>query len=329
MRFLKVFAALTLAVLATVTASRNALAQSLPSPSPSPDTREALGDAWWTGPLLAPSAGTLPRGHVLIEPYVYDVAQYGNYNSSGKLTGVTHSNSVGNLTYIIYGLANRFSVGLIPTFGINTVSGGPNSTGIHAGDLSALAQYRIALFRPGSWVPTTSISVQQSFPTGVYDNLGDNPANGFGSGAYTTTVSLYTQTYFWMSNGRILRMRVNASRTFSGSAAVNGVSVYGTDANFRGSVKPGGTFTLDLAQEYSITQNWVFALDLVYHRSANTQLTGTAVLNSGAAGAYELAPAVEYNWTPNVGLIFGIRAIPAGLNTSATVTPAMAVNIVH
>src|SRR5438874_9391571 len=30
-------------------------------------------DAWWTGPMLAPSAATLPTGHMLLEPYLFDV----------------------------------------------------------------------------------------------------------------------------------------------------------------------------------------------------------------------------------------------------------------
>ncbi len=279
--------------------------------------------------MLAPSAGTLPRGHVLVEPYVYDVAQYGSYDGKGAVKGTAHSNSFGSLTYIIYGLADRFSVGVIPTFGFNTIAGGAGSSGIHAGDLAALAQYRIALFRPGKWIPTTSVSVQESFPTGAYDNLGERPANGFGSGAYTTTLSLYTQTYVWMPNGRILRMRLNASRTFSGNAPVDGVSVYGTGPNFHGYAKPGGTLTLDEAQEYSITRNWVFALDVVYHHSAATQISGTTPADLGQSDAYELAPALEYNWTSNCGILFGVRTIPAGLNTSATVTPAFAVNMVR
>jgi hypothetical protein len=34
--------------------------------------RESLDEAWWTGPLLAPSPATLPQGHALVEPYLYD-----------------------------------------------------------------------------------------------------------------------------------------------------------------------------------------------------------------------------------------------------------------
>jgi hypothetical protein len=280
--------------------------------------------------MLAPSAGTLPRGHVLIEPYLFDVIQYGSFDRNGAHEPASHANSFGSLTYMVYGLTDRLNVGLIPVFGFNTVSIGPSSAGIRFGDLSFQAQYRIAQYRPGSWLPTTSINVQESFPTGKYDRLDDNPSNGFGSGAHTTTVSIYTQTYFWMPSGRILRARLNASQAFSSAANIQGVSVYGTSAGFSGYARPSKAFTLDAAAEYSITKNWVFALDLIYHHAGNTQVVGTnGVTDSGPSREYEAAPAVEYNWTPNVGLLLGIRTIPSGRNASATLTPAIAINIVR
>lgn len=307
-----------------------AIAQPAPTPSPSPPVREALTDAWWTGPMLAPSAGTLPRGYLLLEPYIFDVIQYGSYDRRGALRPVSHSNDFGSLTYIVYGLTDRLSIGMVPTFGVNTVSGGRSSSGIRLGDLSVQAQYRLTQFRDDSWVPTTSINIQESMPTGVYDRLGDNPSNGFGSGSYTTTVSLYSQTYFWMPSGRILRARLNASDAFSRSVDIEGTSVYGTSASFQGHANPSKAFTLDAAAEYSFTRNWVFALDLIYHHSGDTQVVGTSgVTDSGPSRAYECAPAIEYNWTPSVGVLFGIRTIPAGRNTPATLTPAIAVNIVH
>jgi hypothetical protein len=267
---------------------------------------------------------------VLIEPYVFDVMQYGSYNKNGAMSGATHANSFGSLTYIIFGLTNRLSAGVIPVFSYNTATNAPSSTGVRFGDFAVQAQYGLVRYRPGSWIPATAINIGETFPTGKYDRLGDRPGNGVGSGAYTTSVSLYTQTYFWMPNGRILRFRVNFSKAFSGSANVSGVSVYGTGEGFHGYAKPGNGVTLDVAQEYSITRSWVFALDEVYHRSGNTQVAGTnGVTNSGASTAYYLAPAIEYNWTPNVGVIAGVRLIPAGTNTPATVTPVMAIDIVH
>ncbi|MGA8638565.1 MAG: transporter, partial [Candidatus Sulfotelmatobacter sp.] len=138
--------------------------------------RQSLDDAWWTGPMLAPNATTLPRGHLLIEPYLYDLIS-------------AHANGLGSLTYINYGFRDRLTVGLIPTAGFNVANSGPSSSSVELGDLTVQGQYRLAKFREGSSVPATSVVVQETFPTGKYDRLGDRP-NGLGSGAYTTTLAL-------------------------------------------------------------------------------------------------------------------------------------------
>jgi hypothetical protein len=311
------------------TALAHEYSQPSPAPSPAARAREALADAWWTGPLLAPSAGTLPGGHVLVEPYLYDVIQYGSYDRSGALKYAAHANDFGSLTYIIYGLTDRLSVGLIPTIGYNTAVGAPGS-GLRLGDLGLLAQYRLAQYRLGRWMPTMSIAVQETFPTGAYEDLGNRPNNGIGAGVYSTKVSLYTQTYAWMPNGHIVRLRLNFSQMLSGTAPVNGVSVYGTSRDFRGSSHRGNSTTIDAAEEYSLTRNWVFASDLVYEYSANTQLSGmTGVTDLGASHSFELAPAIEYNWSASAGIIAGVRLLPTGRNTAASITPAIAINLVR
>jgi hypothetical protein len=310
----------------------------LPSPTLAQETtHQALTDAWWTGPLLAPSANTLPRGHVLIEPYLYDVISQGFYNAQGTRVSTPHSNGFGSLTYINYGLANRFTVGLIPTFGYTQVSNGPSSSAVGTGDLTVQAEYRLHLFREGSWKPTTSITVQETLPTGRHDQLGNRPADGIGGGAFTTALALYTQSFFWMPNGRILRARFNVAAALSRTANVEDVSVYGTSQGFRGHAKPGNSIFVDAAGEYSLTQRWVLALDATWRNQANTRVAGynlpeptqSVILNSGSSRAFGLAPAVEYNLSSKVGVILGVRMFPAGRNTSDSITPAIAVNIVH
>lgn len=304
-------------------------AQATSSPSPAP-ARQALSDAWWTGPLLAPSAGTLPHGHILVEPYLYDVIQYGAYDTHGTIASATHERTYGSLTYVIYGLTDRFNVGIIPVFGYTTVSGGKDSSGIGLGDWALLAQYRLAQYRRGSWIPTTSVSIQETFPTGKYDNL-ERSSDGQGGGAYSTKVSLYMQSYFWMPSGRILRARLNLSDTFSGAAPLHGASVYGTQAGFSGTAYPGTVFTIDAAMEYNATRHWVLANDFVYTQYGNTHVMSTSggTVNSGAGRSFALAPAIEYNWSSTIGIIAGIRMYPSGVNTPASVTPAIAVNYVH
>lgn len=169
--------------------------------------------------------------------------------------------------------------------------------------------------------------------------MGDRPSDGLGSGAHTTTVSLYSQYYFWLPNGRILRSRLNLSQSFSDDADVRDVSVYGTPQGFRGHASPGNSFTVNSAWEYSVTRNWVLALDLYYQYDENTRVTGFVEqgaapgtdfqAGSGASKRFGLAPAIEYNWSPRAGVIVGARWVAAGHNVDATFTPVAAINLVY
>jgi hypothetical protein len=154
---------------------------------------------------------------------------------------------------------------------------------------------------------------------------------------YTTTVALYSQYYFWMPNGRILRTRLNVSQAFSNDVDIEGVSVYGTSEGFHGEARPGDVFTLNSSWEYSITRNWVFALDFLYQHDASTSVRGIDSSSgiaepidarSGSAWRFGVAPAFEYNFSSRIGVIAGARWFAAGRNTSATITPVMAVNMV-
>jgi hypothetical protein len=292
-------------------------------------TRESLNDAWWTGPILAASGATLPRGHSLIEPYFYDVRE-------------KNSNSFGTSSYVLYGLTNGLTVGTIPAGGYNMVSSGLNSSGVEINDLTLLAQHRLTQFHEGSWVPTSGAVVEETLPTGKYDELGNRPSNGIGAGAYTTTLGFYPQTYFWLPNGRILRVRFDVTQTFSKNAKVKGVSVYGTGAGFSGNAKPGSSFFADPAWEYSLSRNWVLALDAAYRHNWNTRVTGynspvlgsgqnqaVVSMNTGSSESFVFAPAFEYNFRSNLGVILGTRLIPASHNTNPTITPVVAINFVH
>jgi hypothetical protein len=86
----------------------------------------------------------------------------------------------------------------------------------------------------------------------------------------------------------------------------------------------------------------VLASDVFYRHGGNTRVTGTDLpdangvrdapriqLDSGTSDAFGLAPAIEYNWRPDLGLLLGVRLIAAGRNTAATITPAAAINYVR
>jgi hypothetical protein len=268
------------------------------------------------------------------------VRPYAHIDDHGHHTSLPRDNDWGSLTYMNYGLVDRFTVGMVPHFGYRRPVDGRGSSGVGLGDVTVQAQYRLTKWEPGHWTPTTAINVSESLPIGDFDRLGDRPADGFGSGAFATTFSVYSQTYLWAPSGRIVRTRLDVSYTVSDDAKPKDVSVYGTPAGFRGRAQPGDTLFADLAFEYSVTRNWVLALDLGYERDGATTVSGaypdplaaTALRpfqgSSGPSKSLIIVPAVEYNFTPAVGVIIGARFIPDGRNTTASITPVIALNYV-
>ena len=291
-----------------------------PQDPPVAPARQSPDDAWWTGPMLSNSAATLPKGHALIESYAFDQIQEG-------------TNSYGSLTYLLYGLTDSLTVGAKPMFGAAAGKGGRLRAGI--GDLTLSAQYRLTSPKEPPGKPTIAVSLQYSFPTGRYDRLDTRPGVGLGSGAHTTTLSLYAQQYFWLPNGRIFRARLNIASAWSDKAKIEGASVYGTAAGFTGHASPGMRFDVGVSGEYSVSRSWVLGLDLVTSRSASTSIAGTAApgdplsvvrYNLPRSQSWAVAPAVEYSWKPNLGVLLAARFIPRGHNVAGSVTPAVAIN---
>src|ERR1700720_1684666 len=163
---------MTVAVLA-MTAGLAPLARAAEVLPPAPVVRQSLEDAWWTGPMLANTAAIAAPGHFLIEPYVFDVIGVGRYDGAGARRTAARADGFGSLTYVVYGLADRVAVGMIPTAGFNTVRGGPSSAAPGLTDNSLLAQYGLTRFHEGSWMPATAVNVQETLPTGRYDRLGN------------------------------------------------------------------------------------------------------------------------------------------------------------
>jgi len=283
------------------------------------DTRQSPDDAWWTGPLLTYTAHSLPRGRILIRPYLYDVSE-------------TNSDTVHSLTYILYGLTDGLTVGFAPDFAWTRAKNRQDSSGPHLGDLTLRAQYSLVALDAEKGVPDIALAVLQNVPTGKYDRLG-RASDAFGTGSYATTVALYAQMLWWMPTGRLLRTRLDILETLSPQVPVKDASVYGTKKGFAGHAAPGNQLSIEAGLEYSLTRELVLASDLVFIHGdpaivLGTQLTAPVRFNSGNSNIFGYAPAIEYSWSPNLGVIAGVRVIPPTHNTHASLTPAIALNYV-
>ena len=303
--------------------------------------QQAREDAWWTGPMLAPNAATLPHGHLLIEPYLFDEITSGHFDMNGNKHAGPLEHDIGSLTYMLYGVTDSITAGLLPRLFFDEPAGAANSSGVLFGDLTLQLGYGLTHYHDGGNTPDISLVLQETLPTGRYDRL-TRESDGVGAGAYTTSINLYVQDYFWMPNGRILRARLDLTYGFSSSVSVHDQSVYGTANGFSGRAWPGDSYTADVAAEYSLTRNWVLALDVVYQHNDSTRVMGVVSpasmpmgvpgaefeQHSGSSFSLGFAPAIEYNWTSRIGALLGVRIIEIGRNTTATITPAIALNMV-
>ena len=276
----------------------------------------AMKAARWTGPMLASTAETLPKGHFYTEPYFYDVIVAGDH----------HPGSSG---FYQYGLFDNLTVGFQPSFATAT---NRLDRGMAIGDFKLMSQLRLTHFRADRQVPTIAIDLNEVMPTGKDERLGPKE-EGHGAGAFATEVGVNVQHYFLLGNGRLLRGRINVLQRFPYRTSVTGRSVYGTDAAFRGHAKPGAKTTLIGAVEYSLTNEWVLAMDVEADFSGRTRVEGREGAggplirtSSPASRDIGFSPAVEYNWSPSTGALLGVWIIPKGRNSPASVTPAIAIS---
>ena len=269
--------------------------------------------ARWTGPMLASNAETLPKGHFYTEPYFFDVISGGKHNP-------------GSTGFYQYGLLEGFTVGVQPNFAFGTRE--PNRK-LTLGDFKLLSQLRLTHFTPEHRIPTVAILVQELLPTGKHDRL-DPSEDGHGSGSFATEIGVNVQHYFLLKNDRLLRARINVLKSFPHGGDVLGRSVYGTEPGFRGHAEPGSRTTLIGAVEYSLTREWVLAIDVIRESTSKTTLEGRYESGPPVTQAFPsswyvgFAPAVEYNWSDTSGALLGVWVIPKGHNTPSSVTPAIA-----
>lgn len=288
---------------------------------------------WYTGPLLTPSANMMPPGYGNVQPYLFIIDSYASFDSER----VSRSNKSSEIT-LNPSLSMQF--GITTTMDISlAVQGFGNwqyeESGGGYGDMGITVGWPIT--RQGLYLPAIKFTLSQSFPTGRYQHLSTNGygLSGTGAGAWSTRFGLaITKLLFWNTQ-HPLNTRLFVGYTVSTPVTVHGFNSYGGGYGTKGRVHPGGSFEIDLGLEVALTQNWVLANDLVYtfqnatHFSGNpgTATPGGAVASVG--GPYSdnlsLAPAIEYNFSPNLGLLFGTQFSVYGRSSSNFASAIMSV----
>lgn len=288
---------------------------------------------WFTGPLLAPAGHTIPRGHSNLEIYGFYTINEGIYTRNWKLVHTPHSKSVVGNPIFSHGLTDKIDV----QYGIPYVYNknlGSQSQGI--GDTSVALGYQLLEQKDSKWMPDLRITVQEIIPTGNFEDLDplNNGTDATGLGSYQTGVALNFQ-HLKPLGTHYLRTRLSLNYLAPSTVNIRGLSSFGGTAQTLGNIDPGALFTADLAAEFTLTQKWVAVMEGYYASRGATSFNGfignnaKGELGSIGHGDIEeitLSPAIEYNFSPNVGIIAGPWFTVSGRETTEFLSYVVALN---
>ena len=289
--------------------------------------------AWFTGSLLAPPGQTIPLGHFNIEPYIYATANTGNYNSDWELKNQKTFWNIISQTTIEIGLQDWLDCELLPTFTYNYTHGAGKWV---LNDLSVNLNFLLYHINPESvtdWDSSVKIYLREVFPIGKYQHL--NPAKKMtdagGQGSWQTGAGLVWDNMLYLGGVHFLHLQFAMQYTVPRRVHVHGLNFYGGTPGKSNTVFPGHEFISDLSIEISLSKNWAFAMDLVGTWAGDARLKGKRSLleDPHSAAQFSAAPAIEYCWSAEIGLIAGCWFTFAGRNSGQFSSGVVAFNYYH
>lgn len=278
---------------------------------------------WYTGPLITGSATVMKPGKWNIQPYIFVTDNYATYDSKRNTVNTPDTLTINPQLIIQTGLTSFMDVVLILQ---GTYNENQDESSMNFGDTSLSVDF--ALLEEKPFIPGIAIGIQETFPTGKYDRLNPNKNNvqATGEGSYQTTFAFkFSKVLWWWWLSHPMSARFNFTWTIPSIVHVKGFNVYGGGFGTDGKIRPGFKYSADIGYEFSFTRNWAFALDVVYEfdneitfsGSPGTSQTGeTASNGAGSSDVLSLAPAIEYNPLPNLGMIGGAWFTVYGRNAT-------------
>jgi hypothetical protein len=261
---------------------------------------------WYTGPLITPSATVLQPPQVVVQPFFSYTNNYARYDKHGHPHGIPHLKVLNpSMAAVQVGITKWMDASL--SFqGIRNIQHGHAYT--NWGDTSVTVGFGLLTETP--YRPAIKLAVKEIFPTGHYQHFNLKKANveSTGAGSYQTVASLNLSKVVWWLTTHPMAFRTSLNYTIPSNVPVAGFNTYGGAKGTHGTVNPGNIFAGDFGYEYSFTQRWVAALDVVYTYTGKTRFSGhrTAPVGGPFNDQLSLAPALEYNVSEKLGFIAGV-----------------------
>jgi hypothetical protein len=290
---------------------------------------------WFTGPLISPSGYTAKPQHYNVEPYLYYYVYNGGYNKDWKL--VPAQNFYYTVLQVQYkmGLSQWADFQVYPQVIYSAYRG---SHYFNVGDLPLGFGFQLYKGPIDEIWPAVKLTLRANIPIGKYQKLSPDKqgTDALGIGSWQPAFSLVFAKYLHTARKHYIDARLAFSYQFGLPVHVKGLNSYGGAPNTRGTVHVGDSFILDASMQYNLNQRWVAVAELLYthtnsnHFSGKTGTTSSglpAVNTSPSSEQFSLAPAIEYNWSKNLGLIAGSWFTFSGRNSSRFASAIIAINI--
>lgn len=305
---------------------------------PKAESPEAkLRQPWFTGPLLAAGSTTIPVGHWNIQPYFFMTEIPARYNRHWHAESIPTFLTQSTIVPLWVGLTDWMDFQIQPQWLWNH----RDHEGGHwtLGDFSAEIEFQFYRdsFPTKNWIPSIKFAIREFFPTGSYRNFHSNRASveQGGLGSWATSFILVVGRMFHLGGLHYLSTRIDTRYTIFAPVHVKGFNSFGGGFGTDGTAYPKPSAMLDLACELSLTRNWAIALDLIGRWVGRNDFSGKpGVLPNGEVASntspsfvqYSIAPAIEYNFNANVGIIAGPWITFAGKNSNKFYTGVISLN---
>ncbi len=282
-------------------------------------------DPWFTGSLEAPGATVNEPGELSVEPSLGISNGRASYGQDGQLVATSHPDLAVNPQL-------ELEIGLLEQLQLSV--SGQAEWSRDSGDWSAgvgdtQASLDVALLDEDSegLAPAVRLDLQLTLPTGEYQRLDASRASSdaTGSGSYVVALGLNAAKSFTLGDHVIRPHACIWVDVYASHVRVHGANTYGGGAGTSGTVSPGRSMTAYLSAEYSLTQSWALSFGAVYTRGTRSTFRGDpgvqpngtpAEVGNGRTKLITLAPALEYSWSAQSGVIVGMTFDLAGQNAS-------------
>ncbi len=280
----------------------------------------ALFNPWYAGPLLTPSAHNVPPGGFNFQPYYFYTRITNEYDSNGSKMDVTATTE--NLFQAILqaGLTHRLDFSLVA--GCQVTTKRDTTKAVY---LDTATELGFQVLSESHYGPAIRGIVEVVFPTGRYRHLDpvDSDIEAAGLGAYQFGLGFAASKVIWWLTPHPFQLRFSCQYDIPTHVHVKGFNAFGGGVGTDGIVHIGNIISTFTSIEYSVTKNWVLAVDFAYSYKNKSTFHGTPGLNSdgspaenGSPSSYSLAvaPAIEYNVSGHLGFLIGGETLLWGRN---------------